>query len=65
MSKVKPVQPKPGPKIRHKKCGDVIQSKHVHDFVWCRCGQLAVDGGGEYLKMCGDFKHAEEVKDES
>lgn len=35
------------------KCGDVIESKHVHDFVWCSCGAIAVDGGREYLKRAG------------
>lgn len=32
------------------KCGDVIESKHVHDFVSCKCGAISVDGGREYLK---------------
>lgn len=31
-------------------CGEVLESKHVHDFVMCTCGALAVDGGREYLK---------------
>lgn len=26
-------------------CGDMIVSKHRHDFVWCSCKRLAVDGG--------------------
>lgn len=33
-------------------CGDEIESKHVHDFVTCSCGQLSVDGGKQYLKRC-------------
>jgi len=32
------------------KCLDVIESKHVHDFVSCGCGYMHVDGGLEYLK---------------
>lgn len=36
-------------KIKCKNCGDIIESKHVHDFVWCNCGQCAVDGGHSYL----------------
>ena len=32
------------------KCGDIIVSKHVHDFVECGCGAIYVDGGMEYLK---------------
>lgn len=35
---------------RCKKCGDVIESKHRHDFVGCKCGAIAVDGGREYLR---------------
>ena len=31
--------------IRCKKCGDVIESKTVHDFKFCSCGSCAVDGG--------------------
>ncbi len=30
-------------------CGDVVESKHPHDFVACSCGALTVDGGNEYL----------------
>jgi len=36
------------------KCGDIIESKHRHDFVWCKCGSIAVDGGHEYLRRIGD-----------
>lgn len=32
------------------RCGDVIESKSVHDFVTCSCGNLSVDGGHDYLK---------------
>lgn len=31
-------------------CGDVIESKTIHDFVTCTCGNLSVDGGKEYCK---------------
>lgn len=33
-----------------KVCGDVIESKHRHDFVSCSCGEISVDGGKDYLK---------------
>ena len=33
-----------------KKCGEIIESKGVHDFVMCKCGNCAVDGGKSYLK---------------
>ena len=35
------------------KCLDTIESKHVHDFRWCKCGSIAVDGGKAYLKRVG------------
>ena len=38
--------------IQCKLCGDVIESKHVHDFVQCKCGACAVDGGHDYLRRC-------------
>lgn len=37
-------------KAQCKLCGDVIESKHGHDFVRCKCGEIAVDGGKNYLK---------------
>ena len=40
--------------IQCRKCGDVIESKHVHDFVSCSCGAVAVDGGLDYLRRCGN-----------
>lgn len=43
-------------RIRCKSCGDVIESVHVHDFKWCSCGAVAVDGGHDYLKR--SFKNS-------
>ena len=43
--------------IRCKKCGEVIESKSVHDFKFCSCGACAVDGGHEYLRRCGELEH--------
>lgn len=37
-----------------KKCGDIIESKHRHDFVQCRCGAIFVDGGQDYIRRGGD-----------
>jgi hypothetical protein len=39
-------------------CGDLIVSKHRHDFVTCTCGAVSVDGGQEYLRRVGDFANA-------
>lgn len=36
--------------IRCRRCGDVIESKSVHDYKECSCGACAVDGGLEYLR---------------
>lgn len=35
------------------KCGDEIESTHVHDFKSCSCGAIAVDGGREYIRRLG------------
>lgn len=35
------------------KCDDFIVSKHRHDFVTCKCGNISVDGGQEYLRRAG------------
>lgn len=40
--------------IRCLKCGDEIESKHGHDFKFCRCGAVAVDGGRAYLRRLGE-----------
>ena len=41
-------------KIQCKKCKDIIEFKHVHDFKWCACKSIAVDGGLEYLRRVGN-----------
>jgi hypothetical protein len=37
-------------RIRCKKCQDVIESTHVHDFKYCKCNSVFVDGGLEYCR---------------
>ena len=37
-------------KIKCNHCGDVIESRHRHDFKRCSCGRVAVDGGHDYLR---------------
>lgn len=49
--------------IRCKKCGDIIESKSVHDFKFCSCGSCAVDGGHDYLRRCGDHEDWEELSE--
>lgn len=48
-------------RVRCKKCDFVIESKHRHDFVWCQCHSIAVDGGREYLKRVGNSENIEEL----
>ena len=44
-------------------CGDVIESKHRHDFVTCSCGDLSVDGGLDYARR--GFKSGASWREES
>lgn len=40
--------------IQCKYCGEIIESKTVHDFVTCSCGKCSVDGGKEYLRWSAE-----------
>lgn len=33
-----------------RRCGEVVESRHRHDFRVCRCGLIAVDGGLDYAR---------------
>ena len=48
-------------KIRCKRCGDVIESKSVHDFKFCKCEAVAVDGGHDYLRRLGETEDWEDL----
>lgn len=37
-------------KAKCRLCDDVVESKHRHDFVSCKCGEIFVDGGATYLR---------------
>ncbi|MGM9877658.1 MAG: hypothetical protein ACI33S_03315 [Bacilli bacterium] len=50
-------------KIQCKKCKDIIESKHVHDFKWCTCKSIAVDGGLEYLRRVGNIEDIIELSE--
>jgi len=57
-------------KIRCKKCGTILESKHRHDFQECKCG-VFVDGGLDYHNVgwpSGDpedwIEHIKEEVDE-
>ena len=44
-------------KAQCRKCGDVIWSQSVHDFVSCECGAIFVDGGTSYQRSGADDLH--------
>jgi len=50
--------------VRCLKCKDVIESKHVHDFKYCSCGNVAVDGGRDYRRRVFVTCDWEEIEDE-
>jgi hypothetical protein len=50
-------------KAQCRKCGDIIESKQVHDFVYCSCRTIAVDGGLEYLRRVGDLANIIELSE--
>lgn len=50
-------------KIKCKKCGDIIESAHRHDFKFCKCGAVAVDGGKDYLRRCGSLEDWEDLSE--
>lgn len=41
--------------VRCNTCGDTPFSGHVHDFRYCKCGAIAVDGGMQYLRRLGNI----------
>lgn len=53
-------------KIKCKICGDVIESTYRHDFKFCKCGAVAVDGGKDYLRRLGyeDYEELSEIEKE-
>jgi len=47
--------------IMCKRCNDVIESRHRHDFKFCKCNTVAVDGGKDYLRRVGPFDMIEDL----
>ncbi len=41
-------------KIKCLICGDIIESKSVHDLVACKCESCYIDGGNDYLHFGGE-----------
>ena len=58
-------------KIKCKKCGEIIESTYRHDFKFCKCESVAVDGGHNYLRRLGepenwdDLSEYEVIEDET
>ena len=48
-------------KIQCKHCGDIIESKTVHDFKTCECRKVFVDGGHEYLRRGFPTKYEDDI----
>lgn len=54
--------------IRCVHCGEIIESTSVHDFKFCSCESVAIDGGHDYLRRCfktsqDDFEELSEYID--
>ena len=67
-----PLSPPPEPKVkariitnkaRCKKCGEIVESKHRHDFNMCSCGSVFVDGGTDYMRRGGNLEHIEDMSE--
>ena len=41
----------------------VFPSFFIHDFKFCKCGAVAVDGGKEYLRRCGNREGWEDLSE--
>lgn len=48
-----------------RRCDDIIESTHRHDFVTCKCGEIAVDGGQAYFRAAAkNFENFIRLDDE-
>lgn len=54
--------------IKCLECNTIIESKHRHDMVWCKCGGLFIDGGEDYVRVGGrniyNYEYIEENTNE-
>lgn len=51
-------------RIRCKKCGDIIESEYTHDFKFCSCKNIFVDGGHDYCRWGGNLEDIEPLTKE-
>lgn len=38
------------------KCNDIIESTYGHDFKYCKCKSIFLDGGKNYVRYGGELK---------
>ena len=50
-------------RIMCRKCGDIMESEHRHDFNGCSCGVCYVDGGHDYLRRGGNHEDWQEMSE--
>ena len=50
-------------RIKCKFCGDILESNSRHDFKFCSCGKVSIDGGQFYLKRSGYPGDCEELSE--
>ncbi len=43
-------------RIKCNHCKDIIESTYQHDFKWCKCGKVVIDGGKDYLRSVVTLK---------
>lgn len=41
-------------KVKCLLCDTIVESEHRHHFVSCKCGNIAADGGKEYIRRIGN-----------
>lgn len=51
-----PSFPKGNARAKCTKCGDVIESKSLHDYRHCECGAISVDGGDVCPRFGGNYE---------
>ena len=50
-------------KLQCNDCKDIIESVHRHDFKFCKCGAIGVDGGKSYLRRVGAIRNYTELSE--
>lgn len=48
--------------IKCKRCGSTVFSRARHDFRWCSCNLVAIDGGNNYTRTAGDPENFKSIQ---